>query len=66
MKLEESVGKDDQVIKVSGLTMLVDELSFPLLEGITIDYVETMESSGFKFENPNAKNSCGCGKSFSS
>ena len=66
MKLEENVGAGDQVIKVSGLTMLVDELSFPLLEGITIDYVETMESSGFKFENPNAKNSCGCGKSFSS
>ena len=66
MKLEENVGDGDQVIEVSGLTMLVDELSFPLLEGITIDYVETMESSGFKFENPNAKNSCGCGKSFSS
>lgn len=65
MKLEENVGEGDQLIEVLGLTMLVDELSFPLLEGITIDYVETMESSGFKFENPNAKNSCGCGKSFS-
>lgn len=65
MKLEEAVGDGDQIIEVSGLKLLVDELSLPLIEGVTVDYVETMEVSGFKFENPNAKNNCGCGKSFS-
>ena len=65
MKLEESVDDGDRVIEVAGLKVLVDENSLPLIEGVTVDYAETMEASGFKFENPNATNSCGCGKSFS-
>ena len=65
MKLEEQAGNDDEIFEISGLKMLVDANSLPLIEGVTIDYVESMEASGFKFENPNASNSCGCGKSFS-
>ena len=65
MKLEEQAGNDDEIFEISGLKMLVDSNSLPLIDGVIIDYVESMEASGFKFENPNASNSCGCGKSFS-
>jgi len=64
LRLEESVGEDDTVQDIQGLTMLIDEASLPLLQGVTVDFVDSMEGSGFKFENPNAKASCGCGKSF--
>ncbi|MDO6682727.1 MULTISPECIES: iron-sulfur cluster assembly accessory protein [unclassified Oceanobacter] len=65
MKLEENVTQGDEVLDFSGLTVLVDENSAALLEGVTVDFVDGFEGSGFKFENPNASNSCGCGKSFS-
>jgi len=65
LKLEEEIGAKDLVEHISGLTMLIDEESQPMLDGIKIDFLDTMEGSGFKFENPNATNSCGCGKSFS-
>jgi len=65
LKLEEEIGDKDLVEHISGLTMLIDEESQSMLDGIKIDFLDTMEGSGFKFENPNATNSCGCGKSFS-
>lgn len=65
LKLEEVIAESDLVESISGLTMLIDEASKDLLEGVKIDFLDTMEGSGFKFENPNATNSCGCGKSFS-
>jgi iron-sulfur cluster assembly accessory protein len=40
-------------------------MSAPMLEGVVIDFLDSMEGSGFKFSNPNAKASCGCGSSFS-
>jgi iron-sulfur cluster assembly protein len=43
----------------------VDPLSAPYLNGVTVDFLDSMDGSGFKFENPNAQNSCGCGSSFS-
>lgn len=64
MKLEESATQTDQVVDCGGVTLLIDENSVPLLNGVTVDFVESMEGSGFKFENPNATGSCGCGKSF--
>ena len=64
LKLEEQVGEGDTVQDIQGLTMLIDEASMPLLEGVTVDFIDSMEGSGFKFENPNATASCGCGKSF--
>jgi iron-sulfur cluster assembly protein len=45
--------------------VFVDSLSQPLLAGMQIDFVESLEGAGFVFENPNATNSCSCGKSFS-
>lgn len=57
--------KDSDVVEVvDGLTVAVDQMSAMYLEGVTIDYLETLEASGFKFENPNVKKTCGCGSSF--
>ena len=65
LRLENSISEGDIIHEVGGLTMLVDANSEPLLEGVTVDFVDSMEGSGFKFENPNASGTCGCGKSFS-
>lgn len=65
MRLEDAVVETDQVLECGDFNVLVDPASAEMLEGVTVDYVETMESSGFKFENPNATASCGCGNSFS-
>lgn len=64
MRLEEQVDEGDEVVEFAGVKVLVDSASAPMLIGVTVDFVESMEGSGFKFENPNATGSCGCGKSF--
>ncbi|MBI5330149.1 MAG: iron-sulfur cluster assembly accessory protein [Betaproteobacteria bacterium] len=65
MKLEEAKAEDDVVLEVSGVTLLVDPFSAPLLTGVTVDFVDSLNGSGFKFVNPNASSSCACGSSFS-
>lgn len=65
MALEEAAGKDDVVLECGLVQVFVDPLSAPYLNGVTIDFLDSMEGSGFKFDNPNATNSCGCGSSFS-
>ncbi len=65
MTLEPRRNDDDIVLEYDKVTVLVDPLSAPLLEGVTIDFVESFTGSGFKFENPNASSSCACGSSFS-
>jgi iron-sulfur cluster assembly accessory protein len=47
-----------------GVTVVVDPASAPYLRGSTVDFVESLQESGFKIENPNAAGSCGCGHSF--
>ena len=47
-----------------GLEVLIDPVSSVHLEGTEIDYVTRLMGSGFKFNNPNAKKTCGCGSSF--
>jgi iron-sulfur cluster assembly protein len=64
LKLEESLSEGDQQFDCGSLTLLVDEASAPLLNGVIMDFVENVEGSGFTFTNPNATNSCSCGKSF--
>ncbi|PMR73801.1 HesB/IscA family protein [Billgrantia endophytica] len=64
LKLEESGSGNDQTVDCGGITLLIDDTSAPLLSGVTMDFVESMEGSGFTFVNPNASSSCGCGKSF--
>lgn len=64
MELVKGPEKDDFVTQSDGVKVFVDKASAEMLRGVTIDYVETLQASGFKFSNPNAKSSCGCGKSF--
>jgi iron-sulfur cluster assembly protein len=65
MSLEEAARVDDAIVQVGDVKVFVDPQSAPLLAGITVDFQDSMEGSGFKFTNPNASASCGCGKSFS-
>ena len=55
----------DQVFESSGIRVFIDMMSYQYLEGTDIDYVEGLHGAGFKFVNPNAKSTCGCGSSFS-
>ncbi len=55
----------DKVMEFEGLKVFVDQTSLMYLDGTRVDYIESLEGSGFKFENPNVKNTCGCGSSFS-
>ncbi len=56
---------DDLTFEQDKIKIYVDPKSAPLLNGIVIDFVESLTQAGFTFENPNATNTCGCGKSFS-
>ncbi|MBI2955905.1 MAG: iron-sulfur cluster insertion protein ErpA [Acidobacteria bacterium] len=55
----------DKVMEFDGLRVYVDQTSLMYLDGTEVDYIETLEGSGFKFSNPNVKSTCGCGSSFS-
>ena len=55
----------DTQIEVNGVRVIVDEKSALYLSGITLDFVDTLQESGFKMLNPNASSTCGCGESFS-
>ena len=65
MSFENAAGLMDKVYDFDGLKVFVDATSVMYLNGATVDYVETLEGAGFKFENPNVKTTCGCGSSFS-
>ncbi|HXQ23338.1 MAG TPA: iron-sulfur cluster insertion protein ErpA [Candidatus Acidoferrales bacterium] len=56
---------DDTVIEQDGVRLFVDSMSAQYLHGTTIDYVTGLHGAGFKFLNPNASRTCGCGSSFS-
>jgi iron-sulfur cluster assembly accessory protein len=64
MSFENGAGMMDKVYEFDGLKVYVDATSVMYLNGCTVDYVETLEGAGFKFDNPNVKNTCGCGSSF--
>lgn len=64
MALELDQQDDDAVIDAEGVIVLIDPASQQHLAGTTIDYVSSLEGSGFVFNNPNATRNCGCGKSF--
>lgn len=62
---DEVAAEDDTVIEKSGVTLLVDPMSYQYLVGAEIDYTEGLEGSQFVIKNPNASSTCGCGSSFS-
>jgi iron-sulfur cluster assembly accessory protein len=65
MQFENGAGMMDKVFDMDGLKVYVDATSVMYLNGCVVDYVESLEGAGFKFENPNVKSTCGCGSSFS-
>lgn len=56
--------RDDAVVESGGVKIFVDPDSQMLLNGLRVDFVESLDGSGFIFENPNAASKCSCGKSF--
>ena len=65
LNLIKETKQGDLVWEQDGVMMATDALSTQYLKGTRVDYVQNETSAGFKFENPNAKSSCGCGSSFS-
>jgi iron-sulfur cluster assembly protein len=65
MAFENTPSMLDKTYDYSGLKVFIDQASLLYLDGASVDYVETLEGSGFKFDNPNVKSTCGCGSSFS-
>lgn len=58
--------KDGDVVNVlEGVNVFIDEISLPYIAGTTLDYVEGLHNAGFRFDNPRASRTCGCGSSFS-
>jgi iron-sulfur cluster assembly accessory protein len=55
----------DLVTELDGVNVFVDEISLPYVGGTTLDYVEGLHNAGFRFDNPRATRTCGCGSSFS-
>jgi iron-sulfur cluster assembly accessory protein len=64
MNFENAPGMMDKVLTFDDLKVFVDATSLMYLNGCTVDYLETLEAAGFKFDNPNVKSTCGCGSSF--
>ena len=65
MALETQPSMLDKTYKFGDLQVFIDSASMLYLDGAEVDYVETLEGSGFKFNNPQVKSTCGCGSSFS-
>ena len=64
MNLEKDAGNEDEVLNIGGISLFVDKHSLVFLTGTRIDYVDSEEGSGFKFEKPTATPGCGCGETF--
>jgi iron-sulfur cluster assembly accessory protein len=64
LAFDDRVTEYDTELEVGGIRVLVDEKSALYLVGTTLDFVDTLQESGFKMLNPNAKTTCGCGESF--
>ena len=62
--IEDQPAEDDLIVDSEGFKIFVDPFSAQYVNGVTIDYVSSMQGSGFTFKNPNATGGCGCGSSF--
>ncbi len=63
--IEDKPAEDDTILPQGSYNVFVDPFSMQYLSGVVIDYVTSMQGSGFTFKNPNATGGCGCGSSFS-
>lgn len=66
LNFEKDAAQGDKIFEEKGVRIFVDTKSHLFLNGTTLDYSDGLQGSGFSFQNPNAKSSCGCGSSFSS
>lgn len=64
LEFDSELGSHDKSFEVDGITVVVDAKSYLYLNGTTLDYVRHGLTSGFTVQNPNARQSCGCGSSF--
>jgi iron-sulfur cluster assembly accessory protein len=64
MAFENQPNMLDKTYQYDGLRVFIDQASLLYLDGAEVDYVETLEGAGFKFNNPQVKSTCGCGSSF--
>ena len=65
LRFQKSPYDNDLVFEQGGLKVYLNPDTIPFLSGIEIDYIDTLNASGFQYKNPNAKSTCGCGVSFS-
>ena len=65
MSFENSPNMLDKTYDSDGFKLIVDQASLLYLEDVEVDFVDSLEGSGFKFNNPQVKSTCGCGSSFS-
>lgn len=64
LAFDDRIGDHDTAVESHGIKVIVDDKSALYLVGTTLDFVDTLQESGFKMVNPNAKSTCGCGESF--
>ena len=64
LSLEDKPSEEDIVVKENGVTIVIDSFSLNYVKGSQIDYVDSLDGSGFKIVNPNKKSSCACGSSY--
>ena len=65
MAFENTPNMLDKTYSFDDLKVFIDQASMLYLDGASVDYIETLEGAGFKFDNPNVRSTCGCGSSFS-
>jgi iron-sulfur cluster assembly protein len=65
MRLESEKAEDDTELEVEGVKLLVDPFTLPMIDEISIDFIDSLTQTGFRFDNPNASARCSCGQSFS-
>lgn len=63
--LADTIEPDDQVFESQGVKVVVSARNLPYLDGMEVDYAKSGLNEGFRFHNPNVKETCGCGESFS-
>lgn len=64
LEFADEIASDDLTFESHGVTLLVDPKSLPYINGMELDYTREGLNEGFKFNNPNVKDQCGCGESF--
>ena len=64
-EFDETVQDGDTLVERLGVKLLVDPMSYTLVAGVTVDFIDTLTHTGFRFDNPSASAQCSCGQSFS-